>query len=125
MSHARGRLLRAFRRGAAASLVISVVVAAVPPLRQAALHGGTAAVLRAADRWAPTVGPFADLSTDTRIVAADGRLLATLQEENRRPLRLADVPQPVRRAVLAAEDKDFYRHGGVNPTALARAAWRN
>ena len=125
MSDGRRRVFRAFRRGAVASIVISVVVAAVPPLRQAALNGGTAAVLRAGDRWAPTVGPFADLSTDTRIVAADGRLLATLQEENRRPLRLADVPQPVRRAVLAAEDKDFYRHGGVNPVALARAAWRN
>ena len=102
-----------------------MVVAAVPPLRQAALYGASAAVLRGADRWAPTVGPFADLATTTKIVAADGGLLGTLQEENRRPLRLADVPVPVRHAVLAAEDKAFYRHAGVDPEALARAAWRN
>ena len=121
----RRRGFKAFRRAAAASVLISLVVAMVPPLRQAALNGATAAVLQAANRWAPTVGPFADLSSDTRIVAADGRLLATLHEQNRRPLRLADVPVPVRRAVLAAEDKDFYRHAGVSPLALARATWRN
>jgi penicillin-binding protein 1A len=121
----RRRAGRAFRRAAAASVAVSVVVAAVPPLREAVLYGGTAAVLRAADRWGPNVPTFAELSTDTRIVAADGRLLATLQEENRRSLRLADVPVPVRRAVLAAEDENFYRHAGVDPVALARAAWRN
>jgi penicillin-binding protein 1A len=106
-------------------VAVSVVVAAVPPLRQAALYGATAAVLRGADRWAPDVGPFADLAGETTVVAADGRLLATLRQEDRRPLRLSDVPVPVRRAVLAAEDKAFYRHPGVNPLALARAAWRN
>ncbi len=121
----RRRAGRASRRAAAASVVASMVVAAVPPLREAALYGATAAVLRTAGRWGPNVPPFGELSTDTRIVAADGRLLATLQEENRRPLRLADVPVPVRRAVLAAEDEDFYRHAGVDPLAMARAAWRN
>ena len=117
--------LRTVRRASIAGVAVSVVVAAVPPLRQAALYGATAAVLRGAGRWAPAVGPFAGLATDTRIVAADGRLLDTLQAENRRPLRLADVPVPVRRAVLAAEDKGFYRHAGVDPLALGRAAWRN
>ncbi|HZI38961.1 MAG TPA: transglycosylase domain-containing protein, partial [Acidimicrobiia bacterium] len=117
--------LRTVRRAAVAGVAVSVVVAAVPPLRQAALYGASAAVLRGADRWAPTVGPFADLATASRLVATDGRLLATLQEENRRPLRLADVPLPVRQAVLAAEDKAFYRHAGVDPLALGRAAWRN
>src|SRR5687767_13023387 len=105
----RRRARRTVRRATIAAVALTVVVTAVPPLRQAALYGATAAVLRGADRWAPAVGPFPDLATDTRIVAADGRLLATLQEENRRPLRLADVPVPVRRAVLAAEDKGFYR----------------
>jgi penicillin-binding protein 1A len=123
--HRRRRALRAFLRATAVAVVVSVVVALVPPLREAVLYGGTAAVLRAADRWAPSVPSFPGLSTDTKIMAADGRLLATLQEENRRPLGLADVPVPVRRAVLAAEDEEFYRHAGVSPVALARAAWRN
>ncbi len=113
------------RRASIAGVAVSVVVAAVPPLRQAALYGATAAVLRGTDRWAPTVGPLGELATASRIVAADGGLLATLQEENRRPLGLAEVPLPVRQAVLAAEDKAFYRHAGVDPLALGRAAWRN
>ncbi|HET9772976.1 MAG TPA: transglycosylase domain-containing protein [Acidimicrobiia bacterium] len=122
---ARRRSARVFRRVTAASIVVGMVVAALPPLREAVLYGATAAVLRTAERWGPDVPPFAELSADTRIVAADGRLLATLQEEHRRPLRLADVPVPVRRAVLAAEDENFYRHSGVDPLGLARAAWRN
>jgi membrane peptidoglycan carboxypeptidase len=121
----RRRVLPTFRRAAAGSLLAILVVAALPPLREAALYGATAATLRAAGRWAGDVPAFGGLSANTRIVALDGRLLGTLQEENRRPLRLGDVPVPVRRAILAAEDEDFYRHAGVNPTALARAAWRN
>ncbi len=117
--------MRTFRRAAAGVLLAILVVAALPPLREAALYGATAATLRAASRWAGDVPAFGGLSANTRIVAVDGRLLATLQEENRRPLRLGDIPLPVRRAILAAEDEDFYRHAGVNPTALARAAWRN
>lgn len=33
------------------------------------------------------------------------------------------LPQPLVRALLAAEDKRFPYHGGVDPLALARAAW--
>ena len=109
------RALRAFRRTVFASFLLGLVVAAVPPLREAVLFGATAAVLRVSDRWAPNVPPFADLSADSKIVASDGRLLATLEQENRRPLRLADVPVRVRRAVLAAEDADFYRHPRRRP----------
>jgi membrane peptidoglycan carboxypeptidase len=107
------------------SLAVLVVVGTVPPLRHAALHGATAAALRVAVRWAPAVPPFDSLSANTQIVAADGRLLATLREEDRRPLPLADIPVPVRRAVLAAEDEDFYDHAGIDPVAVGRAAWRN
>ena len=121
----RGALRRAVRRAGPPVLVALVVVAAVPPLRAAALHGAAAATLRFAGPWAPDVRPFDSLAANTQIVAADGRLLASLYEEDRRPLRLADIPIPVRRAVLAAEDEDFYHHAGVDPVALSRAAWRN
>jgi penicillin-binding protein 1A len=97
---------------------------AVPAGREVALRTATAAALTAARPWAPEVAGFEDLAATTRIVAADGRPLATLQHEDRRPLRLGEVPRPVRRAVLAAEDENFYRHAGVDPVAVARAAWR-
>jgi penicillin-binding protein 1A len=37
------------------------------------------------------------------------------------PLR--EMPVSLRRAVVAAEDADFYRHDGLDPSAIARAAW--
>ncbi|MDC3989311.1 penicillin-binding protein 1C [Polyangium jinanense] len=39
-----------------------------------------------------------------------------------RPVRLADIDPRVARAVLAAEDKRFYLHPGVDPIAITRAA---
>ncbi|HEX2164387.1 MAG TPA: PBP1A family penicillin-binding protein [Thermoanaerobaculia bacterium] len=45
--------------------------------------------------------------------------------EERRPLTIAEVPEEVVWAVLAAEDANFYRHGGLSPTGILRAAWVN
>jgi penicillin-binding protein 1A len=44
-------------------------------------------------------------------------------EQDRVPVRLTDVAPVMVHAVLAAEDKDFYKHGGVDPVGIARAAW--
>jgi len=60
------------------------------------------------------------------VFAADGSLLATLHaEQNRRPITLAQVPQPVIDSVLAVEDADFYHHKGVNARAIVRALTQN
>ncbi len=45
--------------------------------------------------------------------------------EERRPVTLAALPDPVVKAVLAAEDSGFYTHPGVSPTGIARALWVN
>jgi penicillin-binding protein 1C len=37
---------------------------------------------------------------------------------------LAEIPRKVIDATLAAEDKRFYRHAGIDPIAMARAAWQ-
>jgi penicillin-binding protein 1A len=42
---------------------------------------------------------------------------------DRRWVRLADLPRPVVDAFVAAEDRRFWDHGGVDPAAIARAAW--
>jgi penicillin-binding protein 1C len=42
-----------------------------------------------------------------------------------RPVDLRRVSPHLVRAVLAAEDRRFFRHSGADPWALARAAWRN
>lgn len=42
-----------------------------------------------------------------------------------RPVSLDEVPAQMIAAVLAAEDDSFYRHGGVSPVGILRAAWVN
>ena len=42
---------------------------------------------------------------------------------NRESVPLSQVPQGMQKAVLAAEDRDFYTNKGVSPTGIARAIW--
>jgi penicillin-binding protein 1A len=46
-------------------------------------------------------------------------------DENRRVVPLAQIPEPMRRAVLAAEDRDYYEHGAISWRGLARATFAN
>jgi membrane peptidoglycan carboxypeptidase len=59
------------------------------------------------------------------IVAPDGQTLAVLRREHRDPVALADVPTHLVHAVLTAEDRRFFDHGGVDARAVARAFLRN
>ena len=45
--------------------------------------------------------------------------------EERRPVLIDDLPEDLVRAVLAAEDANFFRHGGISPSGTLRAAWVN
>ena len=56
----------------------------------------------------------------SKIVSADGEVLYSVSSEFRIPLKLSQIPKPVRNAVLAAEDKRFYQHSGVDMTSMAR-----
>ena len=57
----------------------------------------------------------------TRIHAADGSLLAEYAKERRLFVPIDAIPKKLVEAVTSAEDKNFYRHMGVDPEALARA----
>ncbi|HEX2235784.1 MAG TPA: PBP1A family penicillin-binding protein [Actinomycetota bacterium] len=59
------------------------------------------------------------------IFAADGTILARLYEQNRAYAPLRRIPRHLVRAVLAAEDARFFRHGGFDLRATARAAFAN
>ena len=58
----------------------------------------------------------------TRVHAADGALLGEYSKERRLYLPIQAVPKPVINAFLAAEDKNFYEHGGIDYPGMARAA---
>jgi penicillin-binding protein 1A len=57
----------------------------------------------------------------TRVHAGDGRLLAEYAVEKRVFVPLKAMPKKVIEAFLAAEDKNFYEHAGVDFTGVARA----
>jgi penicillin-binding protein 1A len=63
--------------------------------------------------------------TVTRIQAGDGRLLAEYAKEKRIFVPIKAMPPMLIDAVLAAEDRDFYQHGGIDPMAIVRAGLRD
>ncbi len=57
---------------------------------------------------------------------ADGTtILARVGTEDRSDVPLSAVPEGVRNAILAAEDRDFYEHGGVSVRGVLRAVVAN
>ncbi len=57
----------------------------------------------------------------TRVHAGDGRLLAEYAVEKRVFVPINAMPKKVIEAFLAAEDKNFYSHAGIDPIGVARA----
>jgi penicillin-binding protein 1A len=60
-----------------------------------------------------------------RVWTADGQLIGEFGEERRDYVRVSDVPERVKQAILAAEDDRFYDHRGVDYAGLARALFAN
>lgn len=57
----------------------------------------------------------------TRVHATDGSLVAEYARERRLYLPIQAIPKLVTNAFIAAEDKNFYEHGGLDFTGIARA----
>ena len=57
---------------------------------------------------------------------AKGRRLASIDAGvNRVSVELDQVPEVLRDAVLATEDRNFYAHSGVDPIGITRALWND
>jgi len=71
--------------------------------------------------------PNADFQTETSYVYyEDGRReLGEFELQNRQPVTLAEVPQSLQDAVIAAEDDSFYDNSGIDVPGIVRAAWNN
>ena len=59
----------------------------------------------------------------TRVHASDGSLLAEYAHERRLYLPIQAIPKLVTNAFIAAEDKNFYEHPGIDFSGIARAGW--
>lgn len=65
-------------------------------------------------------------ANSTIVYYSDGETeLGRIGEYNRTEVKLSKIPLHLQRAVLAAEDKDFYAHSGFSVTGIARAVWDN
>ena len=64
-------------------------------------------------------------SAVTRIYSADKVLLAELFIEKRDPVPLKDVPHYLKSALIATEDRKFYKHSGVDIKGILRAIIKN
>jgi penicillin-binding protein 1A len=77
--------------------------------------------------WVITQIPLpseAPLAQTTVIYDASGAQVAELHGvENRFPVKIDQVPLVTQQAVIAAEDRHFLEHRGVDPIAIARATW--
>jgi len=60
-----------------------------------------------------------------RIFSADGVLIGEFGEERRTLTHIKDIPEVMKKAVLAIEDEHFYEHNGVNYLGILRAALHN
>ncbi|MGB8274487.1 MAG: penicillin-binding protein 1A [Alphaproteobacteria bacterium] len=88
---------------------------------------GAIGVLYHYGRGLPDYKQLADYEppTVTRIHAGDGRLIAEYAIEKRAFVPVDAMPKRVIRAFLAAEDKNFYTHPGIDVFGLFRAALTN
>ncbi len=75
----------------------------------------------------PEVGDLARYRPPLPSVVLDrhGKPIGAFVEQRRQLVGLAQIPQHVRDAFLAAEDDGFYRHLGIDPVAMTRAGLAN
>src|SRR5688572_19690165 len=60
-----------------------------------------------------------------RIYTAEGVLIGEFGEERRAVVSIAEVPAPLKNAIIAAEDERFYQHPGIDYIGVLRAAYAN
>ncbi|RGC70880.1 Penicillin-binding protein 1A [Micromonospora sp. MW-13] len=114
----------------AASLLICGLLAGV--VVAAAAFPAVAMSGLAAKAGAETFGALPNELTAPRapqisyLLASDAKTpLATMYDENRRDAKLADISPYMQKAIIAAEDHDFYKHNGVDLNGIARAFVNN
>jgi membrane peptidoglycan carboxypeptidase len=108
-----------WRRGAVRALVCAAIVAAT------LVAGGIQYIYF--DRTnLPDLEAFSrfELPTIGHVYDVNGRPLIEMASEYRQITRYADIPPIVRDAILAAEDKNFFSHNGVDYSGFARVLYK-
>lgn len=67
-----------------------------------------------------------DFKKSSLVYASDGKtIIGTFFDEVRDPIKANEIPLVVKNAFIAAEDRRFYSHHGIDPQAIVRASFFN
>src|ERR1700688_4017716 len=93
----------------------------------AALVGATAGLLLVYSTDLPQVEQLEHYrpSSITELYDGQGRIIGSFALQRRVVASYNDYPQVLRDALISIEDKDFYRHWGINVWRIAGAAYRD
>ena len=75
----------------------------------------------------PQVESLADFSPGviTRLFDRNGEVFATYAKEKRVLIEEGEIPPLLQNAILAAEDSNFFQHGGIDAEGVLRAMTQN
>jgi len=101
-------------------IVIAIILSGI-------LSGIIAGVFFGLTRDLPQIRALEDFkpSAVTRIYSANKVLLAEFFIEKRVPVPLKDIPHYLKTALIATEDRKFYKHSGVDIKGILRAIIKN
>ncbi|CAB3790261.1 Penicillin-binding protein 1A [Paraburkholderia caffeinitolerans] len=104
-------------------LLVGIVVLIVGAAACAALVLGYALIVATPNL--PSLDALTDYrpKVPLRIYTRDHVLIGEFGEERRDIVHIQDVPENLKKAILAIEDARFYEHGGVDLTGIARAGF--
>lgn len=116
----RSRFLHLLLQGLAAGFALAAGLAVV----------GTVAVFAILHHYSQDLPDLNRLSTyhpavTTRFYTKEGEMFASYAVQRRNYVPLEDIPKKVRQAFIAAEDKNFYTHTGIDATGIIRAIVEN
>ncbi|HYT09991.1 MAG TPA: transglycosylase domain-containing protein [Mycobacteriales bacterium] len=81
--------------------------------------------VRAFDEQPCDVDPGAPAQRSVMLAANGGPAIATFYSQNREVVPYSDIPDVMRKAIIAIEDRRFLEHHGVDTEALLRAVVKN
>lgn len=90
----------------------------------AALAGTASGVVFAFVGDLPQISALDDYSPSiiTRVLGRDGSVIGEFATEHRELVTYDQIPPVLRNAIVSAEDKDFFHHGGINLERIAVTA---
>jgi membrane peptidoglycan carboxypeptidase len=73
----------------------------------------------------PTAALAATGFSQSVVYSKDGSLIGRFGTTNRKMLQYNEIPPDMINAVVAAEDRNFFNEGGISPTGIVRAVYKD